>query len=126
MSNGSIHASQIDTGDAALISKALLRAAEHLEITNKVVSRITGLSESSLSRMRKGEFHLDGKSLELAILFIRAYRSLDAIVGGDDAVAAAWLKNANTALGATPLEKIQTVSGLNDVINYLDSQRARI
>ena len=54
------------------------------------------------------------------------YRSLDAIVGGDDAVAAAWLKNTNTALGAAPLEMIQTVSGLNDVIGYLDSRRARI
>lgn len=112
--------------DAALVGSAMLRASEHLEIANKVLSRIIGLSESSLSRLRKKDFGLDGKSLELAILFIRMYRSLDAIVGGDDAVAAAWLKNTNTALGAAPLEMIQTVSGLNDVISYLDSRRARV
>ena len=112
--------------DAALVGNALLRASEHLEIANKVVCRIVGLSESSLSRLRKKDFELDGKSLELAILFIRMYRSLDAIVGGDDAVATAWLKNMNTALGAAPLEMIQTVSGLSDVISYLDSRRARI
>ena len=112
--------------DAALIGGALLRASEHLEIANKVLSRIVGLSESSISRLRKQDFELDGKSLELAILFIRMYRSLDAIVGGDDAVAAAWLKNINTALEATPLEMVQTVSGLSDVISYLDSRRARI
>ena len=112
--------------DTALVGNALLRASEHLEIANKVLSRIVGLSESSLSRLRKRNFELDGKSLELAILFIRMYRSLDAIVGGDDAVAAAWLKNRNTVLETAPLEMIQTVSGLIDVINYLDSRRARI
>ena len=48
------------------------------------------------------------------------------IVGGDDAVAAAWLKNMNTALGAAPLEMIQTISGLNNVIGYLDSRRVRV
>ena len=121
-----VHAQHLSGSDAALIGKALLRAAEHLEIANKVLAKIIGLSESSLSRLRKGAFKLDGKSLELAILFVRAYRSLDAIVGGDDAVAASWLRNANTALGAAPLEMLQTVSGLNNVINYLDRPRARI
>ena len=127
MANGRVAANHITSGsDAALIGNALLRASEHLEIANKVLSRIVGLSESSLSRLRRRGFELDGKSLELAILFVRMYRSLDAIVGGDDAVAAAWLKNINTALGAAPLEMIQTVSGLNDVISYLDSRRARV
>jgi hypothetical protein len=127
MAHEPVSTGQVALGsDAALIGGALLRASEHLEIANKVLSRIVGLSESSISRLRKQDFKLDGKSLELAILFIRMYRSLDAIVGGDDAVAAAWLKNINTALGATPLEMVQTVSGLSDVISYLDSRRARI
>lgn len=127
MTNESVSSDEVaPRSDAVLVGNALLRASEHLEIASKVLSRIVGLSESSLSRLRKRDFQLDGKSLELAILFIRMYRSLDAIVGGDDAVAAAWLKNMNTALGAAPLEMIQTVSGLNDVISYLDSRRARI
>ena len=41
-----------------------------------------------------------------------------------DAVARAWLANANTALNATPLELIQSISGLAHVIQYLDSRRA--
>jgi hypothetical protein len=127
MAHEPVSTGQVALGvDAALIGGALLRASEHLEIANKVLSRIVGLSESSISRLRKRDFKLDGKSLELAILFIRMYRSLDAIVGGDDAVAAAWLKNINTALGAAPLEMVQTVSGLSNVISYLDSRRARI
>ncbi len=67
---------------------------------------------------------LDGKPLELAVMFIRLYRALDAVVGGDDAVATAWLRNKNSALKDVPLALIQTVSGLTDVIQYLDARRA--
>jgi hypothetical protein len=59
-------------------------------------------------------------------LFVRLYRSLDAIVGGDDGVAAAWIRNRNIALNGTPLELIQTVSGLTNVIDYLDARRAAV
>jgi hypothetical protein len=64
------------------------------------------------------------KAFELAVLFVRLYRSLDAIVAGDDAVAASWLKNRNTALDGKPLAMIQTVSGLTHVLAYLDARRA--
>jgi hypothetical protein len=45
-------------------------------------------------------------------------------MAGDDAVAADWLRNKNTALNGVPLELIQSVSGLVDVIAYLDARRA--
>jgi hypothetical protein len=78
--------------------------------------------------MRKGDFSLETaqKPFELAIMFVRLYRSLDAVVGGDDAVASQWLANANTALEGTPLDLIQSVSGLTNVIQYLDARRAVI
>ncbi len=114
--------------DSELVTKAALRAAERLGITNKVLARIIGLSEASVSRMRKGGHALEAgqKPFELAILFIRLYRSLDALIGGDEAVARSWLKNENTALSATPLELIQSVSGLTNVIQYLDARRAHV
>lgn len=62
----------------------------------------------------------------MAVAFIRLYRSLDAIVGGDDLVAATWLKNQNTALAGRPIELIESVSGLTNVIQYLDARRAII
>jgi hypothetical protein len=76
--------------------------------------------------MRQGRYKLDRgqKAFELGILLVRLYRSLDGIVAGDDSVAADWLKNQNTALDGTPLELIQTVSGLTDVIAYIDARRA--
>ena len=64
------------------------------------------------------------KPFELSVLFVRLYRSLDAVTGGDDAVARAWLRNDNTALGGTPLILVQTVQGLVNVIAYLDARRA--
>jgi len=111
---------------AGVITRATLRAAERLGVKNNALAKIVGLSEPTISRMRKGDYLLEPgqKPFELAILFVRLYRSLDAIVGGDDSVAAAWIKNRNTALDGTPLELIQTVSGLSNVIDYLDARRA--
>jgi hypothetical protein len=112
--------------DAALVTKAALRAADRLGLTSRSLARIIGVSEATVSRMRSGDHSLAAaeKPFELAVLFIRLYRSLDAIVAGDDAVAAAWLAGDNDALGATPLALIQSVSGLVNVIAYLDARRA--
>ena len=78
--------------------------------------------------MKRGEYILeaDSKPFELAVLFVRLFRSLDAIVGGDEAVARAWLANLNLALDGRPIEKIRTVAGLTDVIAYLDARRALV
>jgi hypothetical protein len=89
---------------------------------------VIGVSEATVSRMHSGGYTLQGgqKSFELATLFVRLYRSLDAIVGGDDAVAGRWLRNRNLALQAEPLSLIQTVPGLMNVIQYLDARRALV
>lgn len=109
-----------------VITKAALRAAERLEIKSTVLAKILGISEPTVSRMRKGTYELgpDQKSFELAVLLVRLYRSLDGIVAGDDEVASDWLRNRNTVLNGVPLELIQTISGLTNVIEYLNSRRA--
>ena len=66
------------------------------------------------------------KPFELAVLFVRLFRSLDAIAGGNPRVARAWLVNSNAALDGRPVDKIQTITGLLDVIAYLDTRRARV
>jgi len=114
--------------EVAVVTKAALRAADRLNIKNKALARILGLSEPTLSRMSRGAYVLtpESKAFELAVLFIRFYRSLDGIVGGDDSVAADWLRNTNTVLDGIPLELIQSVSGLTNAIDYLDSRRALV
>jgi len=108
------------------VTKAILRAADRLGISNKVIGSILGLSEASVSRMGSGGYALrpGEKSFELSVLFVRLYRSLDAMTGGDDAVARAWLRNENAALGDTPLTLVQSIQGLVNVIAYLDARRA--
>ena len=112
--------------EGPVLTKAAIRAAEVLGVTAKLLAAVIGVSEATVSRMRKGEFALerDSKPFELAVLFVRLFRSLDGIVGGDEAVARAWLKNENTALGGIPAERIRTVAGLLDAIAYLDARRA--
>ncbi|HVY56991.1 MAG TPA: MbcA/ParS/Xre antitoxin family protein [Xanthobacteraceae bacterium] len=114
------------TVEGAVLTKALVRAAERLGLSNKAAGRVIGVSEATMSRIGSGTYVLarGDKPFELATLLIRLFRSLDAIVGGDETVARAWLKAENSALGGRPIEKIQTVSGLVDVIAYLDARRA--
>src|SRR5438105_258595 len=104
----------------AVTTKAVLRAAGRLGASSKVLGRIIGVSEATVSRMGSGTYTLSpgDKPFELAVLFIRLFRSLDAMVGGDEAAASAWLKSENLALGGVPLRVIQTVSGLVHVLAY--------
>jgi hypothetical protein len=110
----------------AVVTKAVVRAAERLDVSNRLLAAVLGLSEATVSRMVSGSYELAAasKPLELAILFIRLFRSLDAITGGDSAVARAWLRNDNTVLGATPISLVTSVSGLVNVVGYLDARRA--
>lgn len=112
--------------DAGIVAKALVRGADKLQVSNRALARIIGVSEASVSRLKRGDYPLDAnlKPFELAVLFIRLYRSLDALAGGDDEVSAKWLSSPNIALDGVPLELVQSVSGLVNVINYLDARRA--
>jgi hypothetical protein len=114
--------------EAAVVTKAVVRAAERLELPNRVLATVLGLSEATVSRMGGGTYQLDpgNKPFELAVLFLRLFRSLDAIAGGDVAVARAWLRNDNTALRTTPLAAIESVTGLVNVVAYLDARRALV
>jgi uncharacterized protein (DUF2384 family) len=114
--------------NSQLVAKSVVRAAEKLDVSNRALARILGVSDATVSRMKKGEYPLETsqKPFQLAVLFVRLYRSLDALTGGDDEVSAKWLSNPNTALDAAPIDLIQSVSGLMNVINYLDARRAVI
>src|SRR4051812_25466546 len=81
---------------APVIAKAVLAAAQRLGLRDRHLATIIGSSEASVSRLRTGRgLEPTSKEGELALLLVRLYRGLDALVGGDDTAARAWLHAAN-------------------------------
>jgi uncharacterized protein (DUF2384 family) len=128
MTGSSSTVQPVALSEGAVVTKAVLRASDRLQVPQKALSRIIGISEASVSRMRAGTYALapGDKPFELAVLFVRLFRALDAVAGGDELVARKWLRNPNVALGDSPLTLIQTIAGLVHVVAYLDAERARV
>ncbi|MBL0142917.1 MAG: DUF2384 domain-containing protein [Betaproteobacteria bacterium] len=110
----------------AVLTKAVLRAGGLLALTNAVLARTLGVSEAGVSRLSTGLRTIDpsSKEGELALLLIRAYRSLDALVGSDEAARRAWMTSHNRFLNGKPVALIERAEGLAAVVVYLDAMRA--
>ncbi len=112
---------------AAVLTKAVLSAAGRLGLRNRQLAVILGASEASMSRLKSRRvIEPASKQGELALLFLRLFRSLDALLGGDEAKARAWFQAENAHLGGVPAERVQRVEGLVDVVQYLDALRGRL
>lgn len=111
----------------AVLTRAVLRAAEELGLRQRELARVLGTSEASVSRLA-GARQIDpgSKEGELALLLLRLFRSLDALVGGSREAARAWLRAANDHLAGVPAERIGRVEGLVDVVRYLDAVRGKL
>src|SRR5688500_11530972 len=94
------HSAQGSTSADAVVSKAIVRAMNALGLTQRELANIVGVHESTISRVAANVTVLtaQSKSGELALLVIRMFRSLDALVGGDTSKARAWLNAENEAL----------------------------
>jgi transcriptional regulator with XRE-family HTH domain len=111
----------------ATLSKAVTRAAGLLNMSQAATADILGLSAASVSRLFSGAYRLQPerkKEWELALLFVRLFRSLDAILGHGEQ-AHSWLKGHNLALDGKPIELIRNTEGLVRVLHYLDAYRRR-
>jgi DNA-binding XRE family transcriptional regulator len=113
---------------STVVSKAVARATDLLGLSNAALARTIGVSEATASRLRAGRYTLDPgtKPYELALLLIRLFRSLDAVVGGEEAALRSWMAAANHALGGVPRELVQSVTGLVAAVDYVDAARARV
>lgn len=111
-----------------VITQAAVQAADLLQIKGADLANILGISAASVSRMRQGSYQLDParKEWQIAVLFVRLFRSLDSIVAGREKDAIAWLNSENSALHARPVDLLKDVAGLVHVLDYLDAVRGRI
>jgi len=111
-----------------VLSTAVLKAAAILDINQSMLAKILGISPPTVSRLFSGEYTLRAarrNEWDLAILFVRVFRSLDALVGHGES-ARQWLQGHNKALNAKPIDLMVKIDGIVNVLNYLDAYRGRI
>jgi hypothetical protein len=108
--------------EAIVLTKATIRVADRLEIPQKVLALVVGLSESTVSRMQRGSFVFDrdkGKTFEFALLLLQLYELLDRMACSDLASMRAWMTAENSALEGRPIDLIQRAQGLVQAVSYL-------
>jgi hypothetical protein len=124
MSNA-LHKPAIDP--EAVLTKATLRAAAMLDMTNADLARTIGVSGATVSRYKDAAARIapTSKPGELALLLVRVFRSLDPLVGSDGELRKAWMHSPNKALNGVPAKLILKPDGLVRTLSYLDGmQRA--
>ncbi len=111
----------------AVLSKAVARAAERLGISRSLLAKVLGLSPSTITRLYAGDYLLEQnrKEWEFGLLFVRAFRSLDSIVG-EETTARKWLVSDNRGLNGRPIDLISNTEGLVRVVHYLDASRGLV
>ena len=113
---------------ATALSAAIVRIAEFWSLSNAKLGVILGISAPTVSRLKRGTTELDpaSKSFEAGQFLLRLFRSLDALLGSDDAAVKSWLATPNLDLGAKPIDKLDTMRGLIELCDYVDFYRARV
>ena len=112
---------------ATVLSKAVARAAERLDVSKSLLAKVLGVSPPTISRLYSGHYLLDQnrKEWDFALLFVRVFRSLDSIVG-NESTARQWLTSENRGLNAKPIELIRNTEGLVRVVQYHDASRGLV
>jgi uncharacterized protein (DUF2384 family) len=112
---------------SSVLTKAVARAAERLDISRALLAKILGVSPPTVTRLFNGEYTLNDrrKEWEFALLFVRVFRSLDSIVGNEQ-TARQWLNSQNRGLNGRPVDLIRQTEGLVRVVHYLDASRGLV
>ena len=118
----------IQHADDRILTSAVAKIADYWDLSNAKLGSVLGLSPATISRLRSGSTKLDqsSKSFEAGQFLLRLFRSLDAMMGSDDAAAKSWLAARNVDLEARPLDLIDSFKGLMTVCDYVDAHRARV
>ena len=108
---------------AEVLAKALRNAGDALGVPMERLAEAIGRNRSSIHRTGISP---DTKAGELALLVVRIYRGLYALVGGDKDAMHHWMHTRNHHTGGVPAEQLASVQGLVEVLQYLDAIRAKV
>jgi hypothetical protein len=97
-----------------------------LGLSGKALAEATGLSSSTVYRIKKAAAGIDpaGKSGERALLLVRTFCFLDVLVGGDEEKCRLWMSTSNRELNGVPMDLAKKVDGLPRLLAYLDKMKA--
>jgi hypothetical protein len=113
------HAAQPD--DRQVLTKALLNAGRIMGLSQTDLGEVIGMDRSVFNR----GVNPASKPGELALLLIRAYRSVFVLVGGQPEEIKHWFHTENRHTGGVPAEQVKQAAGLVRVVEYLDAMRGR-
>jgi antitoxin Xre/MbcA/ParS-like protein len=105
-----------------VLGRSAYAAGEYLGLNKAQVGYVVGRDRSSIDRSGIAP---DSKSGQLALIMVRVYRSLYALMGGDKDNMQHFMSTPNQGTGGVPAEQIQDVEGLVRVCHYLDAVRGR-
>lgn len=107
---------------SAVLGRSLLAAAEQLGVSKSDVGTIVGRNRTSIDR---NGVDPNSKAGELALVFIRIYRSLYALMGGDQDNMRYFLRTHNLGTRGVPGEQLHDIQGMVTVCTYLDAMRGK-
>jgi hypothetical protein len=118
---------QDPTSKTQVLAKALFNIKDEMKLSNETIGQIIGADAATISRMQKKMDMKQNKVFEASVLFIRSYRSLFAILGGSQDAMQHWLKTNNKDFeGQAPIDKMKSLVGLVNTVEYLDAMRGRV
>ena len=105
-----------------VLGRSLLAAADELGISKSDVGAIIGRNRTTIDR---NGVDPESKAGELALMFIRIYRSLFALMGGDRDNMRHFLQTENQGTRGVPAEQLHDIQGMVTVCTYLDAMRGK-
>lgn len=109
-----------------VLIKAFNNACEALNLSVKDRAAMLGVNRATLTRNIHKGFSAESKEWELQLHFIRIYRSLYAIAGGDSEFMSHWFNTENDALNGVPSLICLKMEGLFRTNQYLDAMRGKV
>ena len=114
--------------DAELVTAAFVEAGRELGLTLAQMAAIIGVSSSTMKNYSRGAATIAStKDQELSLGFIRVYRALFAILGGNQEQMRYWMKTPNRHFNnQVPTDLAGNYQGLAELNVYLDAMRGRV